>query len=350
MNNPAPDAHPTEFGPSFGGWCSKAVILGPTSVNLPNTEEWWPEAASPMVRGKLMRRIVREGHVLPILTAVCLSLLSEMYTTTSGGGSRERRARLRYKSSPISDFGIAAGSARVTIQDRLGYFCLSDGSLISGQDPDQHFWIYFTTARGEELILDCSLFTFNMCVMVDGVGSYVPQLGAVSPHVPAFFRDRVLREDTIELHTERKRVSVLRNEALHRAILHMQTGFDQTDMATLSHFMEGLSGRPCSQKDKELLATFSFSNCHGIADTLNNRRWSRYPTTPAIVIEQDPGDTVGTPAGDDGSEDWFRYMKKWKKLKKSGKVGDEGLAEAFNKWQDGWNARRNSSSVTAPRK
>jgi hypothetical protein len=150
VNNPNPNCPPVNFFP-FDDWAGKPVILGDQISSPPGTEEWWPTTI-PTVRSKLFRRIVREGYVLPILTAVCIALLAEIYTTTSGssavGDSKQRRARLRYLSSPIADFGVAVGSARVINQDKLAYFRLSDGALIRGQDPDQHYWIYFTTVRG----------------------------------------------------------------------------------------------------------------------------------------------------------------------------------------------------------
>jgi hypothetical protein len=341
VNSPNPDCYPV----AFDGWAGKPLILGDEISSSPGTEEWWPTAISPMVRCKLLRRILREGYVLPIVTAVCIALLAEIYTTTSGisatGDEKQRRVRLRYKSSPIADFGIAVGSARVTDQDKLAYFRLSDGTFIRGQDPDQHYWIYFTTVRGEEIVLDCAMFTFNMCVMVNGTDIYLPQLAPVSSFSPAFFRDRLFREDTPELHTERKRVSVLRNETFHRAVARSTEGFSETDTKVFCQLMEDLSGKICTQKEKELLMTFATSNCYIIGSTLKDRRWTKFPSSPEIAIEQDPGETEGNP--DDGSEEWFKYLKRWKKLKKSGKVGEESMAQAFRAWKQRWSASKKTS-------
>lgn len=342
VNSPNPNCVPVRF---LDGWAGKPVILGEPISSSPGTEEWWPTSISPMVRCKLLRRILREGYVLPILTAVCIAVLAEIYTTTSGssaaGNSEQRRARLRYKSSPIADFGIAMGSAEVTDQDKLAYFHLSDGTLLRGQDPDRHYWIYFTTVRGEEIILDCAMFTFNMCTMVNGTQAYLPQLAPVSSFAPAFFRDRVYRADTPELHAERKRLSVLRNEAFHQAIIRSTEGFSKNDMRVFRKYMEDLSGKSCTQKDEELLATYALSNCNVIGAVLEDSRWRKFPPAPEIAIEQDPGESVGSP--DDGSEEWFKYLKRWKKQKKSGKVGDETLAQAFRSWKQRWSESRSTS-------
>lgn len=332
VNNPTPNCHPT----TFDGWTSKLLILGDQISSPPGTEDWWP-GVNPMVRSKLLRRIFREGYVLPVVTAVCIALLAEMYTTTSGisaaGDHKQRRVRLRYKSSPIADFGVSAGSARVTNQDKLAYFRLSDGTFIRGQDPEHHYWIYFTTVRGEEIVLDTAMFNFNMCMMVN-TQVYLPQLAPISSFAPAFFRDRSLREDAPELHTERKRISVLRNEAFHRAVMHSTEEFSEADMHVFCRFMEELSGKACTEKEKELLGTFAMSNCNFIGNTLDDRLWIAFPSAPEISIEQDPGESVDNP--DDGLEEWFKYMKKWKKLKKSGKRGDETMAQAFQAWKHRW--------------
>lgn len=340
VSSPNPNCPPARFE----GWAGKPIILGDEIPPPPGTAEWWPTAISPKVRSKLLRRIFREGYVLPIVTAVCIALLAEMYTTTSGpsqtGDGKQRRARLRYLSSPIADFGVAVGSARVTDQDKLSYF-LSDGTLVRGQDPEQHYWIYFTTLRGEEITLDCAMFTLNMCIMVNGTKSYLPQLAPVSSFSPAFFRDRVYRKDTPELHTERKRLSVLRNEGFHQAIKNSRKGFFERDMKAFCQFMEDLSGESCTQKEKELLATFALSNCNVVESALMDRRWATFPSTPEIAIEQDPGESVGNP--DDGIDEWFEYLKKWKKLKKAGKVGDETMGQAFQAWKQRQSERKKTS-------
>lgn len=208
-----PGSHPCALP---DGSAAKLVILGrpfDESEHNPNDKTWWPDAHSLNVMSKLMRRIHREGFVLPILMSVCLAIMFEFYTTPVEGGPTKRSIRLRYRSSPISDFGICVGSADVKNQDKLAYF-LPDGEILKGQDPDEHYWIYFRTVRGEEVVLDCSMFTFNMCLCVTAP-LYMPHYASIiPPFAPAFFRDRVMQSSTPQLHKERHRVSILRNKAL----------------------------------------------------------------------------------------------------------------------------------------
>lgn len=335
VNSPNPGSHPV----MVDGWAGMPIILGdPMSFSV-RPEEWWLSASSPAIRSKLIQRIMREGFVLPIVTAVCVALLAEMYSTTSGSSTnkKQRRIRLRYKSSPIADFGIAVGSARVTDQDKLVYFRLSDGTIVHGQDPKQHYWIYFTTVRGEEITLDCAMYTFNMCIVVGDIGHYAPELAPITNVVPSYFRDREIRLATPELYRERKRMSLLRNEGLHTAVSRSATGFSRADVQVFREFMEDLSGKSCSQKEEELFVALALNSCNVIQVALENRRWTVFPMTPKCMLQPDPVELEET-AGQlgDGMEDWFKYLRKWKKLKKHGKVENETIGDAFEKWRSRW--------------
>ncbi|KZP08672.1 hypothetical protein FIBSPDRAFT_802761 [Athelia psychrophila] len=329
VNNPHPQCPPVEFP---DGWAGRPVILGDQLTTPPGGDEWWPSSPSLNVRGKLLRRIMREGSVLPILTAVCISLMAEMYTTT-----KKRRTRLRYKSSPISDFGIAMGSARVTNQDKLAYFRLSDGTFDHGQDPDKHYWIYFTTIRGEEILLDCAMFSFNMCLMINGTESYLPPLRPMSQFAPAFFRDRVIDANTPDMHTERKRMSILRSETLRQTVANSADGFTPVDVAVFTSFMQRLSNKKCTVKESELAGTYATLHCGFTRLCLQERRWEKWPATPELGIEQDPGESIDDP--DDGSDAWFAHLKKWKKMKKAGKA-DGTMAQVHRAWRDEWEAAK----------
>jgi hypothetical protein len=154
LNQPNPDAHPVGFP---DGSAAKLILLGDEvpllDIGFP---AWWPTAISDKVRSKLVRRLIRQGYVLPILMSVCLVLLAVMYTTdavpasASPDGKAKRRIRLRHKTSPIADFGVAHGSADVKIQDKFAYLNVADMSFSKGQDPDDHYWIYFTTITGQD--------------------------------------------------------------------------------------------------------------------------------------------------------------------------------------------------------
>jgi hypothetical protein len=68
---------------------AKLVILGNKLKDWEQKfakEEWWPTAQTEDVRRKLARRIMNDGHLLPILLSVSLALVSEVYSTTAGRG------------------------------------------------------------------------------------------------------------------------------------------------------------------------------------------------------------------------------------------------------------------------
>jgi len=82
---------------------------------------------------------------------ISFALLAEIYTTTSNAKSEKPRVRLRYRSQPIADFGICRGKAKVDKTDLLGYIYTKTRKYIRGQDPHDHYWLYFTSVRGEEV-------------------------------------------------------------------------------------------------------------------------------------------------------------------------------------------------------
>jgi hypothetical protein len=280
---------------------------------------------TPKVRGKLCRRFVREGYVLPIITAVCLALLTEMYTATPNGD--QRRARLRYRSSPIKDFGIAKGRAHVTNQDRFGYMHLNERRIFKGQDPDDHYWIYFTTLKGEDVVLDCAMFTFNMCISIHE-GPYLPTPMGVSANiVPAFFGDRVIGRNAPALQTERERFSVLRNRHLHTAVENANENmeFFVSDLQTIYTFMESVAERSLTPAERSVFIALFYNHCKELAPVLSEQKWRSFPGTPPMAIEKDPGEVIAS----DGNENdkWFKEMKKWNRKYNRGEISKETLGE-----------------------
>ena len=297
MNDVNPTtSHPTKLP---DGWEAKLVVVNDTKPwkdpgSDPageNPKDWWPMAESIPVAMKLMYRIMREGYVLPCLTSIALAILAEVYTTTTGAGSKERRIRFRYRSSPIADFGIARGSAMVTSEDRLAYMRMSDGSIEHGQDPDDHYWLYFTTIRGEEVVLDFAMFTFNMCMMTPTKPYLPPSESARVPYAPAFFGDRGMRNGAPPLHSERSRVSILRNPALHDAICHTRDALYTYEVPIIHKFMEDFAGRAMTDVEKDLACRFTIEHCHALNQNLiQERRYANYPVVVPQVIQGDPGE------------------------------------------------------------
>lgn len=154
------------------GQYARVVQLG-EPVNMsqfrPDQSHWWPRGESPTVRGKLFRRISREGKVLPIVAGTCIAIMFRMYSTPNA--ATPITMRLRYKSSSLADFGVIFGRARVIPDDQLVYV-LPNGTIQRGQDPNKHYWIYFETQKGETVYLDCSLYT---CVLVACLPFICPQ-------------------------------------------------------------------------------------------------------------------------------------------------------------------------------
>lgn len=282
------------------GWTGRLLVIDDTKtwdelhrVDPGNPQNWWPGAPSYADAAKLMFRVMRQGNVLPVLTALSLALLAEVYTTPaeSDSAAPRRRVRLGYRSSPIADFGIAKGSVRVAPQDRLAYQRRSDGSFAHGQDPDEHYWLYFTTITGEELVLDVSMFTFNLCLYVDTAPYVSPAEHRVVPRAPVLFADRAMRRRTpaAALHTERRRVSVLRNKKLHKAVEHTRVSLYDCDVNVIRKFMEGLLERPLTDQEEELTGGWIMQCCVELAENLKEERWKTYPASPPEGVHADPG-------------------------------------------------------------
>ncbi|KAJ7617523.1 hypothetical protein DFH06DRAFT_1107534 [Mycena polygramma] len=336
VNSPNPGSLATELP---DGSFAKLVLLG-DSLREPSdllTTKWWPSAMTAEVRRKFLRRIKFEGYALPVAMSICLALLAEMYTTTAVSaaddpdGHTRKRIRLTYKSSPIADFGVVAGSAEVSNTDKLVYLKLSDMSFIRGQDPNDHYWIYFTTVRGETILLDCAMYTFNMCVMVDTKPYRSPHLPSVD-WSPAVLRERNLDRHAPEEVTERTRMSVLRNEEMRSAVVQSQCGFHDEDVELVCDFMETLARRPLTEVEIEFTFPWVTRYYNALGKVLETREWATWPAVPELSIEGDP-DTVLNNEVKDDDEAWFKYMKKWRTKNKKGQVGKEALVAAFRAWE-----------------
>ncbi|KAF7299725.1 MYND-type domain-containing protein [Mycena chlorophos] len=321
LNAPNPGTRATRFP---DGSAANLVVLGDplTSPDEAGSERWFPNALDTSVRSKFYHRIKREGHVLPILVGVALALLSQIYTTTG-----KRRVRLAYRSSPIADFGIASGSTTVQPQDRLAYLDAPTDRFFPGQDPDEHYWLYFTTIRGETVTLDCAMFTFNFCFMV-GAWPYTN----AQQWVPAFFREREFERNTPGMYRERMRASVLRDAGLCRFVESANA-----EKLPIQSFMESLAQRKLPQSELDFALQIHDLAKAELAQVITTRRWERWPKTAPFMIEQDP-DEIADDAQDD-DEAWAKYIRRFKKDKKAGATREQ-LDEAYKKWQAKQKQRR----------
>ncbi|CAA7262877.1 unnamed protein product [Cyclocybe aegerita] len=280
----------------------KLIALGdeiPSSSE--GTYEWWPTAMSTQVRERLRNRIIAEGHLLAVLLAVCLSLASEMYTTTAVPEdekpllqySERRRVRLAYQRTPIADFGIAKGRLEhIVVQDKLAYFHSEKEHFMEGQDPEDHYWIYFTTARGEELFLECGMGTFNMGIRVDTDAYANPRFYMLTlGKVYGFFHDREFRRNApifSERRTTLARFSMLRDPGVCQAIRYHDPGLQWPGKAGMLSLMDRIAGRTCSQEEKELFLKFCTTNSFILRQNIHYRAYRGFPSSPVVDWETDP--------------------------------------------------------------
>ena len=343
VNAPNP-RQPTSKLPD--GSAAKVVLLGrPIPESEINTRKWWPSADSNMARSKLFRRILREGFIVPIVTAIAVSLLTEIYTTTyvpasiSVDGKATPRVRLQHRKSPLTDFGIAKGVADVKPQDKLAY--IHDKSFSKGQDPNDHYWLYFTTLNGEEITIELNMYTFNFGMLVDTRPcSSCLDLSSIQ-HVPAFFRDKEIADSAPDIAEERERFSVLRNTNLQKVAMSSNPAepLDESSLKLIYKFMDALAGRKCTEGEKKFLTAVLKPFRSASRYVVATQAWKGWPGTPYITIEEDPGDPE---CFVDDNEAWRPFHREWKEARKNERPKEE-LTEIYRKHEKMYPGRGQSS-------
>ena len=341
LNSPNPGAGDIVEFPD--GTCAKLIILGdkiPTRQS--GSEQWWPTAMSPQVRSKLCHRIALEGFILPIVLATCISLVSEIYTTTALPSTESprwqytgrRRVRLAHNRSPISDFGVATGSARVTAQDRIAYYNIDENTFMMGQDPHDHYWIYFITLSGEEYFVDCGMMTFNFGVKVDGTPYCKYGLPDLS-FVPGFFygaeNRRLMPITELTGWKPRARFSLLRDSQISDIL--EPTTYSDYETQVVCSLMDRIAGRPCTALEKDLLMKFLPNTAMILRLNMQNREYLNFPKNPQLALEKEPGEDLND-LPDHEDKAYEKYMRKWSRRYKRGKVTPERLNKAFRAWLD----------------
>ncbi|TCD70516.1 hypothetical protein EIP91_002861 [Steccherinum ochraceum] len=259
--------------------------------------DWWPMAQSDDVARKLRRRIRWSGYVLPVLTAMACALMSKIYSSPWSSGGR--RFRLQYRSSPITDFGISLGSAKAVAEDRLMFYSMKNKRFaMLPQDPDQHYRLYFTTLKGEEIYFDGGAYTFNLARVVF-VDAYIPPNAPhpISPEMaPCHWEEREFRTnkmlDPDSLFHERTRVSVLRSEKLQRVIERSDPQHvADADLAVFFTFMEEFSRKKLDVRDKILFDILLGQHCKNLEGMLEKALYRDWPARPPEDIDLDPYST-----------------------------------------------------------
>jgi len=284
---------PKQIRQADGTSCTVISLGDPVAFDelVKKPEAWWPRFTSAIDARRLRDRITREGNTLLVNTAICIALLAELYTTTSEAGAKRQdwqfhhRTRLTVGSCPIADFGIMAGSVSGPGIGQLAYYDTLAKSTTYGQDPNDHYWIYFTTIRGEVLYLDCGLYSLSPGSVLKADPYVADHLTERFTLIPAFLRDSVARKTMTNIHTERSRTSVLKNAGILEALMRKQREFEKENGELYSQFMQSISGKETSARDKRLVTPFVQVTRAQIRANLLNERWKAYPPEPTLVSD-----------------------------------------------------------------
>lgn len=172
---------------------SALVVMGKEHEMGPGgMKAWLPSAASEKVASRLFRRVTSDGWSMETALGIALGIREAMYEKRGVGLSYQAEPLTvrSFSHPPISsllpsslflfllptdteadavlpkDFGVCAGSLRVTSQDRIAYQRPS-GQILPGDDPADHYFLYFTIASGESTFVDLNLFIFNFRLIVN---------------------------------------------------------------------------------------------------------------------------------------------------------------------------------------
>lgn len=273
----------------------------------PDPAIWWPTAPSSQIREHFLRRMRREGYALQLATSICIGLLRGVYTTSFIRASdhpykkTQRRVRLQYRKSPVSDFGIVKGVAHVESRNRLAYVNAADGLIQEGQDPEEHYWIYFTTLSGEEVTLDCSLYSFNFISRVRA-NPYNLAVHNGLQSVPACFLDLKNTPNAAHITTPFSKFSVLRNKNLQKAI---EDEAPAVQWGNVFDFLKLAAGTQ-STAEENLIRFWTLDSCGAIEELIRKRSWERWPTEPVVETEDPETECDINPA-----QDWLKYVDEW---------------------------------------
>ncbi|GLB38664.1 hypothetical protein LshimejAT787_0505290 [Lyophyllum shimeji] len=110
-----------------------------------------------------------------------------------------------------------------------------------GQDPNEHYWLYFTTLNEEKVTLDVGMFTFNpcLCVPAQPYFEHIPVPNPPGSSAPAYFRSHEKARTVPDIVTTAQEFTVLRNTALEAAI----ASSSGLDWQAIDEFMGEVSGK-----------------------------------------------------------------------------------------------------------
>lgn len=261
---------------------------------------WWERGCNPgsnreMESWKFYKRACRETRIPETIVSVSLALLVEVYSIYHNlGGPPEARKlfpsgnryRLQYKNAPISDFGVCRGRIRGG-NSRLqiwSYRNRGSADKTTVHDPENYYWMYFTTITGEELTLDCSAFSFGMEATVEA-SPYIEKLPQLDEYalkgckrLPAYFRSPSRTTNEYVL-VEEKRFSVMKNEDIPRVFNYDRTKGEKEDSqgqihrALSSFFYEVVGGR-AGKAEADLMIELFVSASEILSQALYGKHWA----------------------------------------------------------------------------
>jgi hypothetical protein len=190
---------------------------------------------------------------------------------------------------------------QIAPEDALAYkFADNRAPPIRIQDPNAHYWIYLTTAKGEELILDCGLLPFNIWRMIDSDVYRLSSDESQNP-APCYFCTTEQDPSSSHKHIEHRRHSVLHDTDLAK-IITTSTPDEVETMTQMLLFLERVTGGSILTQDE--LETRVVQDVDSIAMELDrskyvlyalkmqlgwmdectgNREWERFPAEPVYM-------------------------------------------------------------------
>ncbi|KAG9041236.1 hypothetical protein FS837_012524 [Tulasnella sp. UAMH 9824] len=278
VNNPDPKLSKPEPVPDSKDPEDQAVHIQLGSILQSeelDTSTWWPQATSHYDRLRLLRRIAFDGNDFHLSWVIAFGLLWVFYTDRS-------KYRIKFKNSPIADFGLAHGKVDVPSQDRLVYI-LPDESVRKGQDPADHWWLYFRNARGDEAILDLGAYTWNVATFV-----YTAPYKEFEPLFlgPAIFQSQDTNgpsnAGTLK-YTERERYSVLMDKVFGDAIIEKPAAGDA--MPQLFDRLEVILQHKFDEPEKKVVQLWIERVFLKLTYVIFEGDWKKWPATPPTDVD-----------------------------------------------------------------
>lgn len=242
---------------------------------------------------KLYYQTIREVWIPELTLAISMTLLAEIYSSDyaqpmempvrnaiSLPNDPKPCFRLEYGRSPISDFGICRGKIRSkkNCVQVWTYYDPRNRTRTTLADPDNYFWLYFKTIRGEMITLDCCSYSFGMECFIDA-GSYIAKLpehvrAIESARVPAFFQTPQDRHRQPYELVEEARFSVMHTKDLHDALStrtpHQELPYQKR---IIREFISRVLGRQCTPEEEERTRRFRSHVTAAMNEVLSKGYW-----------------------------------------------------------------------------